>query len=257
MPTDARGGELGALEGCAGHRTVLRHGSHWHATGCCLLCVVYCRLQYRCVPCCCCCCCYSLFSVTQLPGVWQRPCALSQRHSATSNSGRGERGGRDTTSSRTTTRAANELSRQSLRALVMQSSALAPGTQSPEDSISQCPFLQMTYAVENPHADGSAAPGARPRYRLPRHRDPHATPRTHDNRMAGRQISRRQQTAPPHPRCSKHVNAHPHRPGARPGRPCPVPACSGQPPSGQSRFQLLIAEFVFPPPQRELSIKSL
>jgi hypothetical protein len=27
-----------------------------------------------------------------------------------------------------------------------------------EDSISQCPFLQMTYTAENPHADGSAAP---------------------------------------------------------------------------------------------------
>jgi hypothetical protein len=26
-----------------------------------------------------------------------------------------------------------------------------------------CPFLQMTYTVENPHADGNAAPGGRPR----------------------------------------------------------------------------------------------
>jgi hypothetical protein len=43
-----------------------------------------------------------------------------------------------------------------------------------EDSISQCPFLQMTYTAENPHADGSAAPGARPRYRPPRHRNLHA-----------------------------------------------------------------------------------
>ena len=32
-----------------------------------------------------------------------------------------------------------------------------------EDSISQGTFLQMTYTAENPHADGSAAPGARPR----------------------------------------------------------------------------------------------
>jgi hypothetical protein len=59
---------------------------------------------------------------------------------------------------------------------------------------------------------------------------------THDNRMAARQTSCRQQTAPPQPRCSKDVTAHPHRPGARPGRPCPVPACSGQPPSGRSGF---------------------
>ena len=110
------------------------------------------------------------------------------------------------------------------------------GQCAPEDSISQCPFLQMTYTAENPHADGSAAPGARPRYRPPRHRDLHATSHTHDNRMAGRQTSCRQQTAPPQPRCSKDVTAHPHRPGARPGRPCPVPACSGQPPSGRNGF---------------------
>jgi hypothetical protein len=44
-----------------------------------------------------------------------------------------------------------------------------------EDNISQCTFLQMTYTAENPHADGSAAPGARPRFRPPRRRDPHAT----------------------------------------------------------------------------------
>ncbi len=108
------------------------------------------------------------------------------------------------------------------------------------NSISQCPFLQMTYTAENPHADGSTAPGARPgarpRYRPPRHRDLPATSRTHDNWMAARQTSCRQQTAPPQPRCSKDVNAHPHRPGARPGRPYPVPTYSGQPPSGRSGF---------------------
>jgi hypothetical protein len=73
--------------------------------------------------------------------------------------------------------------RQNLRVLVIQSSAPAPGAPSPwdsllgaiEDSISQCTFLQMTYTAENPHADGSAVPGARPRFRPPRRRDPHAT----------------------------------------------------------------------------------
>jgi hypothetical protein len=73
--------------------------------------------------------------------------------------------------------------RQSLRALVMQSSAPAPGAQSPwdsalgaiEDSISQGTFLQMTYTAENPHADGSATTGAPPCFRPPRRRDPHAT----------------------------------------------------------------------------------
>jgi hypothetical protein len=44
-----------------------------------------------------------------------------------------------------------------------------------EDSNSQCTFLQMTYTAENPHADGSTAPGARPRLLPPRRRGPHAT----------------------------------------------------------------------------------
>jgi hypothetical protein len=73
--------------------------------------------------------------------------------------------------------------RQNLLSLVMQSSAPAPGAPSPwdralgaiEDSISQCKFLQMTYTAENPHTDGSAAPGARPHFLPPRRRDPHAT----------------------------------------------------------------------------------
>jgi hypothetical protein len=85
---------------------------------------------------------------------------------------------------------------QSLCALVMQSSAPAPGAQSPwdsvmgaiEDSISQCTFLQMTNTVENPHADGIATTGARPRFRPPT-RPPRHVPHTHDNRMAGRQMS--------------------------------------------------------------------
>jgi hypothetical protein len=67
------------------------------------------------------------------------------------------------------------------------------------------------------------APGARPRYRPSRHSDPPDTSRSHDNWMVARQTSCRQQTAPPQTRCSKDVTAHPHRPGARPGRPCPVP----------------------------------
>ena len=73
--------------------------------------------------------------------------------------------------------------RQSLRALVMQSSAPAPGAPflwdselgAIEDSISQCTFLQMTYTAENPHADGNKVSGARPRFRPPRRRDPHST----------------------------------------------------------------------------------
>ena len=37
----------------------------------------------------------------------------------------------------------------------------------------------MTYTAETPHADGSATPGARPRYNL------HATSRTHNNHVDG------------------------------------------------------------------------
>jgi hypothetical protein len=73
--------------------------------------------------------------------------------------------------------------RQSLRKLVMQSSAPSSGAQSTwdsamgaiEDSISQCTFLQMNYTAENPHADGNTPPGARPRFLPSRHSDPHAT----------------------------------------------------------------------------------
>ena len=59
--------------------------------------------------------------------------------------------------------------------------------------------------------------------------------------MEATQTSRRQQTAPPQPCCSKDVTAHPHRPGARPGRPfqfCVLPLyCSGKPLSGQIGFR--------------------
>ena len=85
----------------------------------------------------------------------------------------------------------------------------------------------MTYTAENPHADGSTVPGARPRYPPPRHIDLPDTSRTHDNWKAARQMSCRQQTAPPQPRCSKDITAHTYRPGARPDSPCPVPAAAG------------------------------
>jgi hypothetical protein len=152
--------------------------------------------------------------------------------------------------------------RQSLRALVIQSSAPAPGAPSPwdsalgaiEDSISQCTFLQMTYTAEKParrwQRRARSTPTLPP---APPPRPPQHVPRTHDNRMAGRQMSCRQQTAPPQSRCSKDVTAHPHRPGARPGRPCPVPACSGQPLPGKRRFSSPLRNRIFPPlPSRSI-----
>jgi hypothetical protein len=101
---------------------------------------------------------------------------------------RRERGGKDTTSSRTTTRAANELSppKSACCGDAVQHPGHSPRgtvTWAIEDSISQCPFLQMTSTPENPHADGRADPGARPRYRPPRHRDLHDTSHTHQTEL--------------------------------------------------------------------------
>jgi hypothetical protein len=50
--------------------------------------------------------------------------------------------------------------------------------------------------------------------------------------------------APPS-RCSKDVTEHPQRPGARPDRPCPVPACSGQPLPGKRRFSFPLQNRIF------------
>jgi hypothetical protein len=52
-------------------------------------------------------------------------------------------------------------------------------------------------------------------------------------------------TGPSTARCSKDVTTHQHRPGARPGRPCPVPACSGQPLPGERRFSSVLGNRVF------------
>ena len=68
---------------------------------------------------------------------------------------------RGTTTSRTTTRAANEWSPQS-RALVKKSSAPSPGSQSTCHSAmgyrGQHLTVQVTYTAENQHADGSGRP---------------------------------------------------------------------------------------------------
>ena len=91
-----------------------------------------------------------------------------------------ERGWRGTTSSRTTTGVAPELSppksvydgdtvlRTSTRGTVPMGQPMG----AIEDIISQCTFLQMIYTAETPHAD--ATPGARPRLRPPTQRPEHA-----------------------------------------------------------------------------------
>jgi hypothetical protein len=102
--------------------------------------------------------------------------------------------------------------------------------------ISQCTFLQMIYTAGNQHTvvDGQLPVDAHADDR-PTDATPHDTHCANNNRMTGRQMSCPQQTAPTEC-CSKHVTSHQHWPGDCPGRPCPVPACSGQPLTCQRRF---------------------
>jgi hypothetical protein len=124
-----------------------------------------------------------------------------------------------------------------------------------EDSISKCTFLQMTYTAENPARRWQRRARSTPTSRTaPPPRPPRHVPCTHDNRMAGRQMSCRQQTAPPQSRCSKDVTAHPHRPRARPGCTCPVPACSAQPLPGKRRFSSPLRNGIFSVKDKCLSI---
>ena len=69
----------------------------------------------------------------------------------------------------------------------------------------------------------------RPNRPLPRrHRTPAPAPAPTTTGCAGSRIACRKHTAPPPSRCSKDVTAHPHRPGDRPGRPCPAPVRRGR-----------------------------
>jgi hypothetical protein len=126
----------------------------------------------------------------------------------------------------------------------MQSSAPAPRALSPwdsamgaiEDSISQCTFLQMTYTAEKPHADGITPSGARPRLRPTITSDPHTTSPTPTTTGWREDRCPASANGPPQSRCSKDVTSHLYWLGAHPGRPCPVPACNGQPLPSQRRF---------------------
>jgi hypothetical protein len=106
-------------------------------------------------------------------------------------------------------------------------------------------------------------PGPAPATARPATADPHNTSPANNNRTKARRISCRSQmmmmsficsfrnknepkdiyptsgystTCPSTVRCSKDVTTHHHQPGARPGRPCPVPDYSGQPLPGERRF---------------------
>ncbi len=86
-----------------------------------------------------------------------------------------------------------------------------------------------------PHGRLGAPPGPRPRRRPPRRSPTRHVPRQ-QQQAGGNEDILSSATGPSTTRCSKDVTTHQHRPGARPGRPCPVPTCSGQPLPGERRF---------------------
>ena len=65
---------------------------------------------------------------------------------------------------------------------------------------------------------------------------PHTTRPRQQQQAGGNEDILSSATGPSITRCSKDVTMHQHRPGARPGRPCPDPACSRQPLPGKRRF---------------------
>jgi hypothetical protein len=101
--------------------------------------------------------------------------------------------------------------------------------------------VQTQDHIAAPHGWRRAAPGPRPGRAPAPSRPaavaPHVTtrpqPTTTGLRKGGCPVSA---TGPSTTRCSKDVTTHQHLPGARLGRPCPAPTCSGQPLPGERRF---------------------
>jgi hypothetical protein len=96
-----------------------------------------------------------------------------------------------------------------------------------------------------PHGRLRAPPGPRPRRRPPRSSSPTRHVPRQQQQAGGNEDILSSATGPSTARCSKDVTTHQHRPGARPGRPCPVPACSGQPLPGERRFSSTLGNRVF------------
>jgi hypothetical protein len=96
-----------------------------------------------------------------------------------------------------------------------------------------------------PHGQLRAAPGPRPRRRPPRSRSPTRHVPSQQQQAGGNEDILSSATGPSTAQCSKDVTTHQHRPGARPGRPCPVPACSEQPLPGERRFSSALGNRVF------------
>ena len=87
------------------------------------------------------------------------------------------------------------------------------------------------------HGRLRVAPGPRPRRSPPRRRSPTRHFPRQQQQSGGNEDILSSATGPSTAQCSKDVTTHQHRPGARPGRPCPDPACSGQPLLGDRRFR--------------------
>ncbi len=95
------------------------------------------------------------------------------------------------------------------------------------------------------HGRLRAPPGPRPRLRPPRRSSPSRHVPCLQQQAGGKEDILSSATGPSTARCSKDVTTHQHRPGARPGCPCPVPACSGQPLPGERRFSSALGNRVF------------
>ena len=100
-------------------------------------------------------------------------------------------------------------------------------------------------------AEGGAGPC--PRLRPHRRRRPTRHVPRQQKQTGGKEDILLSTTGPSTDRCSKDVTTHQHRPGSRPGRPYPIPACSGQPLPGERRFNFALGNRVFncvkhPPP---------
>ena len=165
--------------------------------------------------------------------------------------GEEERGGRDPTSRRTSMRAASDC-RPPPTARHASQPRTAPATPPPPQSTA-APLHgeggQRRRRTAAPRHTAGCGPrpcsaSADPR---PATAAPHDTSPANNNKAGGKEDILSSATGPSTARCSKDVTTHQHRPGARPGRPCPVPACGGQPLPGERRFSSALGNRVFSP----------
>jgi hypothetical protein len=150
-----------------------------------------------------------------------------------------ELGGRDPTSRQTLMRVAP----------YCRQPQTARHTSQPRSSNSHPPQQQDTVHRElRPGTGKGASAGAgpsRPRPRPPRRRSPTRHVPRQQQQAGGNEDILSSSNGPSTARCSKDVTTHQHRPGARPGRPCPVPARSGQPLPCERRFSSALGDRVF------------